>query len=114
MPSIRYWNSIKLDPNTLEKLYIESNGRIQELQSRLAKDEGIAIAYSTLTRKVRNLGIRLTRTNSMQNTNAAQQRLADVITTTPPTKLLAEKLKDPEHFSILIRYLPHLFEFSVF
>ena len=41
----------------LHKLYAESNGRINRIHERLIKDENIQIAYSTLTKRYRELSI---------------------------------------------------------
>ena len=57
MPVLTSKNRIYIDPKLLHKLYAENNGRINRIHERLIKDENIQIAYSTLTKRYRELSI---------------------------------------------------------
>lgn len=46
-----------LDPELLRRLYTQCDGWIQRVHEKLAEEEGVAIPYPTLTRKLRTLGI---------------------------------------------------------
>jgi len=47
----------EIDPDLLDRLYARCDGYVQRVREILADEEGIAIGYSTLTRKIRELGI---------------------------------------------------------
>ena len=47
----------EIDPDLLDRLYTRCDGYVQRVREILADEEGIAIGYSTLTRKIRELGI---------------------------------------------------------
>jgi transposase len=57
MPSGRRADTIRVDPQLLEELYKDCDGYKQRMHEKLVEEEKIAIKYSTLTRKVRELGI---------------------------------------------------------
>jgi transposase len=61
MPSGKRADAIKVDPELLERLYRECDGYKQRMHEKLVEEEAIDIKYSTLTRKVRELGIGETR-----------------------------------------------------
>jgi hypothetical protein len=61
---------VRLDPELLRKLYNECNGWIQRLHEVLQEQHGIAVKYSTLTRTLRQLGIR-------RNTEPRCERVPD-------------------------------------
>jgi transposase len=46
-----------IDPELLERLYRECEGWIQRMHEKLTEEEGIPVKYSTLTRRLRQLGI---------------------------------------------------------
>jgi transposase len=46
-----------LDPDRLRQLYQDCEGRVQRMYEKLVEEEGIPVKYSTLTRKVRALGL---------------------------------------------------------
>lgn len=46
-----------LDEELLRRLYQECQGHIQRVYEKLLEEEGVAVAYSTLTRRLRELGI---------------------------------------------------------
>ena len=46
-----------LDPELLRKLYAQCEGWIQRVHEKLVEEEGVAVKYSTLTRRLRELGI---------------------------------------------------------
>jgi len=48
---------IDLDPELLRRLYSECKGYIQRVHEKLEEEHGVTIGYSTLTRKVRELGL---------------------------------------------------------
>ena len=48
---------VQLDPERLRTLYQECDGRAQRVHEKLVEEEGIAVTYPTLTRRLRELGI---------------------------------------------------------
>ena len=46
-----------MDPELLRRLYAECDGWIQRVHEKLREEEGVAVPYPTLTRKLRALGI---------------------------------------------------------
>jgi transposase len=50
-------NKIHVDPELLVRLHRECGGRLQRIYERLIEEEGIRLAYSTLTRLLRDSGI---------------------------------------------------------
>jgi len=46
-----------IDPDLLRRLHQDCQGRVQRMHEKLVEEEGIAVKYSTLTRKVRALGL---------------------------------------------------------
>lgn len=57
MPPARRREKYELDPEVLRRLYDECNGWVQRVHERLSEENGVAIPYQTLTRKLRVLGI---------------------------------------------------------
>ncbi len=55
-PSARA-DAVRIDPELLRKLYEECEGYKQRIHEKLVEEEEIAVPYSTLTRKVRELGL---------------------------------------------------------
>ena len=47
-----------MDPDLLKRLYQECDGYAQRVHEKLVEDEGIQIQYSTLTRLLRDMGLR--------------------------------------------------------
>jgi transposase len=45
----------QIDPQLLERLYRECDGRMQRIHEKLVEEEGIQVGYSTLTRMLREL-----------------------------------------------------------
>ena len=50
-------DKIHVDPELLERLYRECDGWLQRIHEKLFEEEGIQVAYSTLTRMLRDLGV---------------------------------------------------------
>ena len=46
-----------IDPDLLRRLYVECEGWVQRMHEKLAEEHHIKVKYSTLTRRLRNLGI---------------------------------------------------------
>lgn len=57
MPEITRRDKIQIDPVLLQKLYKKCDGYAQRVHEILEEDMGIAIGYSTLTQKLRELGL---------------------------------------------------------
>ena len=57
MPDPVRVDSIEVDADTLRCLYLDCGGFLQRIHEKLTEEEGITIGYSTLTRKVRQLGL---------------------------------------------------------
>ena len=57
MPPTRRRGKQTLDPELLQRLYEECGGWAQRAHEKLREEEGVTIAYQTLTRKLRELGI---------------------------------------------------------
>lgn len=49
---------VRIDPELLQSLYTECDGRAQRVHEKLVEEEGLAVTYPTLTRRLRELGIR--------------------------------------------------------
>ena len=47
----------RIDPQLLRRLYAQCEGWIQRVHEKLAEEEGIRVKYSTLTQRLRELGI---------------------------------------------------------
>ena len=50
-------DKLALDEELLRRLYQECQGHLQRVYEKLVEEEGVAVAYSTLTRRLRELGI---------------------------------------------------------
>ena len=50
-------NKQRLDEELLRRLYQECQGRMVRVYEKLVEEEGVAVTYSTLTRRLRELGI---------------------------------------------------------
>lgn len=61
MPVRTRKDKIQVDPDLLERLYQECDGYAQRVHEKLIEDERIQIQYSTLTRLLRELGLRRSR-----------------------------------------------------
>ena len=57
MPQTVRKDKIEIDPDLLAKLYGECQGRAQRVYEKLTEEEGIDVAYSTLTRMLREQGL---------------------------------------------------------
>jgi hypothetical protein len=57
MPESARSDKIELDAQLLIKLYNDCDGWVQRIHEKLTEEEGIAIGYSTLTGKIRELGL---------------------------------------------------------
>ena len=62
MPPAAGKDKIPIDPDLLRRLHRECRGWIQRMHEKLAEEEGIRIGYSTLSRRVRKLGLGRSRT----------------------------------------------------
>src|SRR5919109_4823270 len=61
MPVHTRQDKIQVDPDLLQRLYQECDGYAQRVHEKLVEDEHIQIQYSTLTRLLRDLGLRRSR-----------------------------------------------------
>ncbi len=57
MPLSTRRDKISMDAELLERLYQQCDGWIQRVYEKLVEEEGIQVKYSTVTRRVRSLGI---------------------------------------------------------
>jgi transposase len=57
MPSAVRAEKIRLEPELLRTLYQECDGHAQRVHEKLVEEEGLDVTYSTLTRRLRDLGI---------------------------------------------------------
>ena len=57
MPQVVRPNKFEIDEELLKRLYLECDGRIQRVHEKLEEEEGIEVKYSTLTHRLRKLGI---------------------------------------------------------
>jgi len=57
MPAAVRGEKVQIDPEALKALYKACEGRAQRVHEKLVEEEGIAVTYSTLTRRLRELGI---------------------------------------------------------
>jgi hypothetical protein len=57
MPESSRKDKIEVDPELMIKLYNDCNGWVQRLHEKLTEEQKIDIGYSTLTRKIRDLGL---------------------------------------------------------
>jgi transposase len=57
MPETTRSDKIQLDEQLLNKLYNDCDGWVQRIHEKLTEEEGIKIGYSTLTQKIRELGL---------------------------------------------------------
>ena len=48
---------VRIDPERLQALYKDCEGRAQRVHEKLVEEDGIAVTYPTLTRRLRELGI---------------------------------------------------------
>ncbi len=56
MPETVRGDKIKIDPDLLLRLYNDCQGRVQRIHEELNEKEGICIAYSTLSKMIREQG----------------------------------------------------------
>ncbi len=57
MPAAGHAERVRIDPALLEALYKDCEGRAQRVHEKLVEEEGVAVTYPTLTRRLRELGI---------------------------------------------------------
>ena len=57
MPDLTRSDKIELDTQLLTRLYAECNGYRERMHEKLAEDHDVKIGYSTLTRRVREIGL---------------------------------------------------------
>ncbi len=57
MPETTRSDKIQIDAQLLIKLYKDCDGWVQRIHEKLTEEEGIAIGYSTLTGRIRELGL---------------------------------------------------------
>ena len=50
-------DKLQIDSELLERLYRECDGWIQRIHEKLVEEEGIEVGYSTLTQRLRDLGL---------------------------------------------------------
>jgi len=56
-PAMIRKDKIQIDPELLDRLYVECQGFVQRVHERLVEEEKIEVKYSTLTRMIRELGL---------------------------------------------------------
>jgi transposase len=57
MPASGRAGRVRIDRELLEALYKDCDGRVQRVHEKLVEEEGVAVSYPTLTRRLRELGI---------------------------------------------------------
>ena len=57
MPAPVRAEKVRIDPERLQALYKDCEGRAQRVHEKLVEEDGIAVTYPTLTRRLRELGI---------------------------------------------------------
>jgi len=57
MPQVVRKDKIALDPELLRQLYQQCDGWLQRVHEKLVEEKKIRVSYSTLTRRVRELGL---------------------------------------------------------
>jgi transposase len=57
MPARIRKDKIRLEAELLQRLYRECEGWAQRVHEKLVEEEGVQVAYSTLTRRLRELGL---------------------------------------------------------
>jgi transposase len=57
MPETVRKDKMHIDPDLLARLYVECRGRAQRVYEKLTEEEGIRVAYSTLTQMLREQGM---------------------------------------------------------
>ena len=57
MPPRAARDKMRLDAELLRRLYSECKGWMERVHEKLVEEEGVEVAYSTLTRMLRELGI---------------------------------------------------------
>jgi hypothetical protein len=57
MPARIRKDKIRIEAELLERLYRECDGWVQRVHEKLVEEEGVQVAYSTLTRLLRELGL---------------------------------------------------------
>ena len=57
MPEAVRKDKIRIDPDLLVRLYSKCQGRAQRVYEKLTEEEGISVAYSTLTQMLREQGL---------------------------------------------------------
>jgi transposase len=105
MPNTDRKEKIRINPELLKRLYAECDGLIKQVHKKLAEDEGVQIKYSTLTRNVRELGLKQNQTNPTQSSDAAQRWLTEMINGARSFERLEAELEDTSHLSELLNYL---------
>lgn len=50
-------DTIEIEEERLRKLHVECDGRIQRIHEKLTEEDGVEIGYSTLSRKMREMGL---------------------------------------------------------
>lgn len=57
MPQTQRSDKQRIDPELLQQLYEQCDGRVQRVHEKLVEEQGVSVKYSTLTRMLRELGI---------------------------------------------------------
>lgn len=101
-PSIRP-AAFNLDPELLRQLYQECHGYAQRMMEKLREEHGIAVKYSTLTRRLRQLGISVP--NSQRCERVPDEPGAEMQHDTSPFTLLVGSVRIRLQASLLyLRY----------
>ena len=59
VPASTRAEKIQIDPELLRRLHVKCDGWKQRIYEKLVEEEGVKVTYSTLTRKLRELGLGL-------------------------------------------------------
>ena len=57
VPDVVRKDKIEVDPELLRRLHADCEGRVQRIHEKLTEEEDITIGYSTLTQRIRELGL---------------------------------------------------------
>ena len=105
MPSIVRSNKIQLSPELLRRLHKQCKGEAQCVHEKLTKDHGVEVGYSTLTRILRELGLRVSRGGQLTQKKADDKRwLTKFCRSHPSLETIKADLDNSDDVAELLRY----------
>jgi transposase len=105
MPNlVRRGQGPRIDPDLLGRLYAECEGVVQRVHEKLVEEEGIEVTYPTLTRMIREMGLRRAKSNTRQSAAATQEWLNEIINGARSFKILQTELHDSNHLATLLHH----------